>query len=175
MIRLTLYLTQSVNSTNEAIRVTTLLQNVFWCTALPVDHNYYLFAPEIRNAFPLRFQSNVDDKQQNESFRSNSQPHTRRSVNQSHAHLSVIYLGRECNDIIVCRVWRYGRSWMIRKSPKTRPELLLHACAFIDGRWRSEGGRAARWSFLCEKTILGKYVTCKLCWLIFTNYKFKDF
>ena len=39
----------------------------------------------------------------------------------------------------------------------------------------SHGRRARRWSFLCEKTILGKYVTCKLYWLIFTNYKVKDF
>jgi len=59
MIRLTLQLRQGVN-TNDAIRISTLLRVL--CTALPVDHNYYLFALEIRNALPLRFQSNVDNK-----------------------------------------------------------------------------------------------------------------
>jgi len=30
------------------------------------------------------------------------------------------YLEKLCNDVAVCRVWRYGRSSMVRKSPKTR-------------------------------------------------------
>jgi hypothetical protein len=43
------------------------------CTALPVDHNHYLFALAIRTALPLCFQLNVDDKQQ-------SLPHCFRAV-----------------------------------------------------------------------------------------------
>jgi hypothetical protein len=30
------------------------------------------------------------------------------------------YVEKECNDVAVCRVWRYGRSLVLRKSPKTR-------------------------------------------------------
>ena len=45
-------------------------------------------------------------------------------------YASRIYLEKECNDVAVCRVWHYGRSSMIRKSPKkntTRYQLLLGA------------------------------------------------
>jgi hypothetical protein len=58
------------------------------------------------------------------------------------------YLRRECNDVVVCRVWRCDRSWMLRKSPKTRHELLLCACAFTCGWWRSEGGRRGKVSYV---------------------------
>jgi len=53
-------------------------------------------------------------------------------------------------------------------------ELLLRVCASTCGWKRSEGGRRGELSYV-KKTILGKYVTCKLYWLIFTSYNVKDF
>jgi len=48
---------------------------------------------------------------------------------------------------------------------------FVHALLRVVRDWR----RATRWSFLRQKTIHGKYITCKLYWLIFTNYNLKDF
>jgi len=96
-----------------------------------------------------------------------------------------IYLGRVCNDVIVCRVWRCGNSRMTRKSPKTRHVIsccCAHAPLPVGGEAVKAGDEV---KFLMRvggetkkkttTTILGKYVTCKLYWLIFTNYKVKDF
>jgi len=53
-------------------------------------------------------------------------------------------LEKECNDVAVCRVWRYGRSSMVRKSPQTRPGVsccCAHALLPVVGHAVKAGGR----------------------------------
>jgi hypothetical protein len=54
------------------------------------------------------------------------------------------YLEKECNDVAVCRAWRYGRSSMERKSPKTRHGIsycCAHAQLSVIGDEVKAGGR----------------------------------
>ena len=56
-----------------------------------------------------------------------------------------IYLEKECNDVAVCRVWRCGRSWLVR-SPKTRHGMnccCAHALLPAVGDAVKVGGRRA--------------------------------
>jgi len=50
-----------------------------------------------------------------------------------------MYLEKECSDVAVCRVWRYGRSSMVPKSSKTRCSARIN------------------FKFLIPNTIHGKY------------------
>jgi len=55
---------------------------------------------------------------------------------------STDYLVQECNDVAVSRVWRFGRSPMVDKSPKTRHGMsCCCANAHVVGDAVKAGGR----------------------------------
>ena len=48
-----------------------------------------------------------------------------------------MYLEKECNSVAVCRVWRYGRFPVIRKSYGIRCSTTINFKLYVGGGWKA--------------------------------------